>query len=188
MKIKKIINICKKSDVMYLFNLEDEGLQYISNGDALYPLYNLPYFDFESICNTFDIPVNTRNKIVFRYMENLPSYISTNDTYAPEISCEIYSDMSIGDYLPIKTELGLKFIHKQYLAPFENMECIELYLRVNEKDNFKYFVVKQGLILYGIIMSDDTVITENFVNDLGEIYAQAKDILSQRQNEAKKNE
>ncbi len=182
MKVKKIIDICKKSKSMCLIDSKDEDLQYITNGCAVYPLCDLPYFNFDSICNTFDISERAREKITFRTMSEFPSNISTKDTYAGETLCERYSDMSVGKYLPIKTEIGLQFIDKQYLAPFDDMENIELYLRINETDNSIYFAVKQGFMLYGIIFPAD-IISEKFVCNLGEIYIQAKAVLLQQKNE-----
>lgn len=186
MKVKKIIDICKKSKSLALYNLADEDLQYISNGCALYPLWNLPHFNFDSICNTFDISEKKRERISFRSFTELPANICIDDIKAGKTMCEKYPDMSIGNYMPIKTELGLKFIDKQYLTPFDDMENTELYLRISATDKSEYFAVKQGFMLYGIIFPAN-VVSEQFVADLGEIYGQAKAILLQRQSE-KNNE
>lgn len=53
MEIKKIINFCKKRGVLYLF--DGDGCQWISDGIAVYPLFNLPIFDEESILKAYDI-------------------------------------------------------------------------------------------------------------------------------------
>ena len=50
MKIKKLIDLCKKRGCFYLF--EDERVQWLSDGVALYPLYNVPEFDEETLCRT----------------------------------------------------------------------------------------------------------------------------------------
>ena len=47
MKIKKIIDLCKKRGIFRLY--AGESVQWISDGCALYPLYNLPEFDEETL-------------------------------------------------------------------------------------------------------------------------------------------
>ena len=61
MKIKKLIDLCKKRGCFYLF--EDERVQWLSDGVALYPLYNVPEFDEETLCRTFDITEKQQEKI-----------------------------------------------------------------------------------------------------------------------------
>lgn len=36
MKIKKIINLCKASNTILLYNDEENGVQYLSNGHGIY--------------------------------------------------------------------------------------------------------------------------------------------------------
>lgn len=53
MKIKKIIDICKKNGNIIIFEGGKE--QWISDGAAVFPMFNLPQFDEDSLCKTYDI-------------------------------------------------------------------------------------------------------------------------------------
>lgn len=86
MKIKKIIDLCKKRGIFRLY--AGESVQWISDGCALYPLYNLPEFDEETLYRVFDITEKQQDKISFRYELHLPSAICIDDYMQGEALCE----------------------------------------------------------------------------------------------------
>ena len=69
MKIRKIIDICKRSGHIFLFDTERE--QWISDGCAVFPMFNLPRFDENSLYKTYDITDKQANKIIFRHEAEL---------------------------------------------------------------------------------------------------------------------
>lgn len=65
MKIRKIIDICKKNGNIIIFESGKE--QWISDGAAVFPMFNLPQFDEDSLCRTYDITDKQAAKIHFRH-------------------------------------------------------------------------------------------------------------------------
>ena len=70
MKIKKIIDVCKKRKRIHLFYIGQT--QWISDGVAAFPLIGCPEFDKESLCRTFDIAEKTADKIYFELSDHPP--------------------------------------------------------------------------------------------------------------------
>ncbi len=121
MKIKKLIDLCKKRGCFYLF--EDERVQWLSDGVALYPLYNVPEFDEETLCRTFDITEKQQEKIVFRHEMRLPSQYCFDDFTDGEVMCAqspvIINGGSHG-LIACKTSQGVMFLDRKYLVPLED--------------------------------------------------------------------
>lgn len=173
MKIKKIIDLCKKRKQFLLFYDEANNVQWLSDGGAIYPLFNTPTLNNDYICNMYDITDSQRNKILFKSEKELPQHLCFDDTDAAETQTQI-NEMAIvysgKTLLPIETEMGLKFIENQYLMPFAdvNKNDLSLTLRINQSGK-EYFAVKQGLLLYGLI-TPYKVINEDFVDKLHDLY------------------
>lgn len=74
MEIKRIINLCKSSNGLILY--ENEGEQWISDGYALFPLTEMPLFDEETICRTYDISEKKAAKMSIRHEMKLPQNVS----------------------------------------------------------------------------------------------------------------
>lgn len=84
MKIRKIIDICKRSGHIFLFDTERE--QWISDGCAVFPMFNLPRFDENSLYKTYDITDKQANKIIFHHEAELPVSYNFNDVAPGETS------------------------------------------------------------------------------------------------------
>ena len=82
MKIKKIVDLCKKRGYFYLFTTEG-GEQWLSDGVGAYPLGDVPSLDEDTLCVLFDIPEKAREKMVFR-VQQAPSGFCFDDVVPGE--------------------------------------------------------------------------------------------------------
>lgn len=64
MKLKKIEQILKRNKTIILYHGPDD-IQFLSDGTALYPMFNLPELTKESIFTMFDIPEEKASKFLF---------------------------------------------------------------------------------------------------------------------------
>ena len=182
MEVKKIINFCKKSGHLYLFDTDCE--QWISDGYAFFPLFNLPRFDEESILKTYDIPEKKAEKMHIQHDAHLPiSYNFENET-ADEMQCEIGGEI-FGNATAITTSQGMMFINSKYLTPFADATDDMLYIFERKRaDGQTYFAVKIGLWLVALVMPFDCV-NEGFVKRLKNIYEQCEIALFNKQPSSK---
>lgn len=129
MKLKKIEQILKRNKTIILYHGPDD-IQFLSDGTALYPMFNLPELTKESIFTMFDIPEEKASKFLF----------------------EIRALSQSLDLEPLKTSQGIKYINTRYLEPFADIETgYEIYERTRE-DGMLYFAIKSGLILCGVVL------------------------------------
>lgn len=172
MKINSIQQICKGAKRIELYTVEDKNVQWISDGGAFYPLYNLPQLEQENVFTMFDIPEDKQNKIRFEHKFTLPQAMNFEDHANGETLLElggisIYTRGQI--LLPLKTSLGIVYINQKYLAPFKDSKNgVTLHERITP-NGAVYIVAKEGFLLTGIILPLD-VITKGFVDELESIY------------------
>ncbi len=172
MKIASIQQICKSAKKIELFSAPGASVQWISDGGAFYPLYNLPEMEEENVFALFDIPEKKQEKIHFEHKYQLPEALSFADATATETPLE-FGNISIyarGRILaPIKTSLGIIYINEKYLKPFSDAENgVQLYERYTPR-GVVHLAVKEGFLLTGIILPYD-IITKEFVAELETIY------------------
>lgn len=166
MKIKAIEAICKQHKHITLYNTE-RG-QWIGVGSAAYPLNSLPQLTEENLLSMFDIPEDKRSKYYVDKKSELPSAYDFSDSYDGESLLDLYP-LEIcthgGIVTPVVTSLGVIYINKKQLKPFEDIERgVDLYERVNDAGQL-YIAVKQGFTLCGIILPLN-IITEQFTKSL----------------------
>ena len=185
MEIKKIINLCKKSGALRIY--ENEGVQWISDGYALYPLFGLPLFDEESICAAYDISAKKAEKMHITFDLNLPANFDFRDDTAEETQCKRGSPI-FGGLIPITTSHGIEFIQSKYLLPFADHDDNMLYIfERTTAAGATYFAIKDGLMLAGLVMPYDCI-NEGFVNNLKDICEQCEIALVNKQNVAERDE
>ena len=164
--------ICKGAKRIELFSAPSSSVQWISDGGAFYPLYNLPEMREENVFALFDIPEKKQDKIRFEYKSQLPEAICFGDTAEAENVLELgyISICARGRALrPLKTSHGMIYINEKYLKPFADAENgVQLYERYTPGGEV-YIAVKEGFLLTGIILPDD-IVTEDFVEALKVIY------------------
>lgn len=179
----------KKGDI---FVLASDGKWYIKNndfyavrlsdGNAVYPIFELPLLNENYICKLYDINDAQRDKITFIIAKGKPE-IDVNDSTADESLAEMW-DIEIAYngkiLLPISTSEGLMFIDRTYLSPFADMpqQEMSLTLRYNSK-SVPYFAIKFGMIAYGFIAACE-IVDENLVNSLKALYIESDMILKNK--------
>ncbi len=172
MKISAIQQICKGAKRIELFSAPSSPVQWISDGGAFYPLYNLPEMEEENVFTLFDIPEKKQDKIRFEHKRTLPEAIRFTDTADVENALD-FGTISIyarGRVLrPLKTSIGIVYINEKHLKPFADAENgVQLYERYTPSGEV-YLAVKEGFLLTGIILPYD-IVTKEFVDELKAIY------------------
>ena len=182
MKIKKLIDQCKKKGMIWIFEGED-GVQWISDGMGVYPCYDLPRFDEQSICKTYDITEEQKSKIVFRYEMELPKNICFADTDLNEKDCRwgsVLINEGGKDLTPLLTTRGVVFIDTKYIKILDNFT--EFFERITT-DGKIYIAAKNGLLLSGIIAPEENIITEDFVDRLKALCGRCEKTLNEMKDE-----
>ena len=181
MEIKRIINLCKQSGQLGIY--ENEGMQWLTDGYALYPLFNLPLFDEETICATYDISAKKAEKMRITFNLKLPAMFDYRNDIDEETVCKRGLPM-FNDLVPITTTHGIEFIQRKYLKPFSDADDNMLFIFERKTEaGATYFVVKDGLMLVGIILPYDCI-NEEFVSNIKNLYQQCEITLYNKQNNA----
>ena len=152
MKIQKIIDLCKKSGALYI--IDANGVQWVCNGFATYPLVGLPEFTPETLCETFGLSEDAQSKMILKTKtaEEM-SGIDFSDLNGDEEAAEV---LKIGityggaQLLALKCDGGIYFIKGKYLSPFK--EDVELWKR--KTDHNEYFVITTGMLTAGIVLPE----------------------------------
>ena len=165
MKVKKIVDICKKTGILYLYIAE--GMQYISDSKAIYPLYDMPDFSTDTLCKAYDIDDKKAEKMLISTCFGLPEGVCLKDVIDAEEMPEgtkVRLNIHGMELLPLITSHGVEFVNTKYLSPLGNNDEIEFYERTTTKGE-TYFAVKRGLILLCAI-TPEKIVTEDFTEEL----------------------
>lgn len=184
MVVKKIIQQCKRSGVIALYEDEMRRTQWIGDMKSFYPLYKMPQFDEETLCKAYDISEKQAEKIQFAH-SRIPGSINFADVDEGEHVCDplnmtlVYANRQVQPYM---TSQGIKFMDKRYMAAVEDEgeTNLEVYERFT-KEGFMYFAVKVGLQLVAIIFPID-VVTKSFIETLREVYMRSAAMLGSEGN------
>ena len=151
MKIKPIESIIKNKKSIQI-RVEEEGVQWLGDGCAFYPLNGFPKLNEETIFRFLDVPKDKQNK--FTYSEGeFPIGFPLRDNMPGEKllkRSEIRIVANGVKLLPLYTDSGVIFINERYLAPFTDEENgFELYERKGIEQTI--IAVKTGFLLAGLI-------------------------------------
>ncbi len=167
MKIKKIIDLIKKSGILAIYDSKD--CQWLSDGYGIYPASDIPEVNSVTLCAMYDLTAKQVDKLRIIDRIALPTSYNFADTVEEEkIVPECPIEIIVGDkrLVAYATSQGIAFIDKRYLAPFADMD--ETMLRVHERyttDGDLYFAVKNGFMLVGVI-EPAKVINSDFVKSI----------------------
>ena len=176
MKIKKINANCKSRGQLYIYD-HGESTQWISSGAAFYPIFDLPKFDPDTICTTYDITDKQQDKMLIQRYPALPINICFDDYCDSEQQVEP-SRMRIivhgKTLIPVLTSAGIQFINDRLLDPLSDIPSDDLsfFERVTD-DGQIYFAVKQGLMITAVIGTFD-ILTDDFVDEVKSIATQCE--------------
>lgn len=176
MKIKKIIANCKNIGQLYIYDHGDSA-QWISSGDAAYPIFDLPKFDPDTICTAYDITDKQQDKMVIQRLPELPTGICFDDYCESEHQVEPSRMRIIAQgktLMPILTSAGMQFIDDKLLEPLADVpsDDLSLFERITD-DGRMYFAVKQGLMITAVIEPFD-ILTDDFVDEVKSIATQCE--------------
>ncbi len=171
MKLKQIEAILKAEKTIIVS--ETSACQWLGNGAAFYPVYNLPKLTKDNIFTMFDITEEKRDKFYFEDGDDSEQLLERGAIafYAQGRTLE-----------PLKTSQGIAFINTRYLKPFSDIDAgYELYERTTAQGK-PYIAVKSGFMLLGIISPYDLV-NETFINNLDEILKLSRIALFNKQKD-----
>ena len=182
MKIQKIQQLCKAAKRIIIIDDKSHGIQWISDGYCVYPLFNLPRLTRENIFAMFDIPEDKQGSILFEERETLPISMDFSDVADGEqvVSTEPYGISAYGrSFSVINGTEGALLVDSKYLKVFDKDA---VYYERCRKVGSPYIVVKEGMFLAGVVIPfvDKGQIAEWLVN-IGEalIVARENDVAAQ---------
>ena len=188
MKIKSLAAICKRRKNIVLFH-DGSDQQYISDGNAVYPVFGLPELNTDYILTIFDVPEKDRDKYITRET-TLPDGINlSDDDYSERAVISIPISIAYGGtpLRPLKTTGGIVYIDSRYLSPLADMlDVLELYERRTTAGEL-YIAAKAGFLLQAVILPHN-VIEESFVDRLSELAALTEETFSRQRAKAERGE
>ena len=166
MKINKIWALLKQRKAITI--MQGESAQWIGDGYACYPVYNLPRLEERIVQTLLDIKDDAWDKFAF-YEEESVSF-AEEDLFKGQIdlsplAIELnYHGMSL---MPLVGDGMIIFIQTKYLKPFENTLLLTYAYR---KEAGGIIAVNEGLLLSAVIMPVDMTKDKDFEKILSELY------------------
>lgn len=176
MNFDKIKTICKKSKYISLY--DTENCQWLGDNYALYPLYEHPEYNKDTIASVLSLDEKKKNEMIY-LTGDMPSKLDYSDADENDKLCGIFStNLQCMDrtVIPLDTSKGLRFIEAKYIAPFAKSE-FSFYERQTPK-GLIYIVVKVGLIAVALIWPCDSIITPSLIDELNKIADGASETLT----------
>lgn len=180
MKLKQIEKLCKSAGQILLFDEQPpeevdgvrlEPRQWMSDGDAVYPLDGVPYLDQDAVYAIFDIDAKKADKLHVQHNQKLPTWLDFGDFNVSDTHLEpVQFKMSIGsDELTLfrDTDGGLVVIKADYRKPLDNWKECECFKRMSAEGN-AFVTVMSGCVLRAIIGTYR--IGADLVETLGAVY------------------
>ena len=120
MKINKIAGICKRANLIKLYDEPDgSDVQWCGTDAVIYPLYSLPVLDSDTVGPVMSITDKEMKKIVVEH-ESVPDYYDISDNAVGEkllngFLIRIVIGNTIYNAYQRQCESGLLFINSEYL-------------------------------------------------------------------------
>lgn len=158
MKFSKIAMLAKRERTAILITDED-GMQWISTGAAVYKLENMPVLDEDTVLTVMNVSDDAREKWHTSTKEDETGWLNDCVDGDEEITAEdagisiIYN----GNLLtPIYTMDGMIWIDTELLAPTEKKDMDYRKFFVRNVGKHRAIAVKEGMILTAVIMEFNT--------------------------------
>lgn len=175
MRLKQIAAVCaklKRAILCQTFDENEHCEQWIGDGAALYPAFDIPPLDEESVFSVFDIPAEARKKWMVRVDDGNGYPFSLKDSDPSDRLLDGFG-VSVGfggitfEAFKTRDEKPL-FINARYLKPIAHlMDETAFYER--DAGEERVIVAKTGLMVSAIIMPKDPTRDANFVRQLSEL-------------------
>lgn len=172
MKINKIAGICKRANLIKLYDEPDgSDVQWCGTDAVIYPLYSLPVLDSDTVGPVMNFSDKELKNIVVEHVR-IPLRYDVNDTAEgekylgePVFRFLIGSTVYNAYHRPITG--GVLFINADYLKPLLGGEdAPELYLRNGDSFTGEYIAAKQGLMLAAIIEPEINLLSASLINSV----------------------
>lgn len=171
MKINKIAGICKRANLIKLYDEPDgSDVQWCGTDAVIYPLYSLPVLDSDTVGPVMSITDKEMKKIVVEH-ESVPDYYDISDNAVGEkllngSLIRIVIGNTIYNAYQRQCESGLLFINSEYLKPLLGSEDDPiLYLREGGRTG-EYIAAKQGFMLAAIIEPELDILSASLVKNV----------------------
>ncbi len=172
MKIKPIISICKRRNIMELFYDPDRDSQWLSDDIGMYLVDDLPRTTTDQLCSIYDISQKQKDSMVLLDKDELTDILNLDDISDEESPANPYDLRLImnGESLVLfKTVAGVFYINAEYLKPLSNIPDEELFYMVRKFKNGYYLAIKCGMFLKAIVLLN--ACSTRVINMLNEIYS-----------------
>lgn len=153
MIFKNLTALCRQRKRIWMYG-DPEGVQWVSEGNALYPLHGMPGMTGQVLARVFDVPEKGLGKYSIKQEETLPAMFDYGDAAAEaQLRPEPFIFKRYDALLcPVQTSRGLMFYDPELLKPLRDVQdSMEIYERETPKGQ-TYFAVKSGFLLQAIIM------------------------------------
>lgn len=171
MDLNKVINLCKKAKRFVVFR-QNAKTQWLGDDVAAYLITGEPKFTPEYLTASAGLKPQDVENTIFKN-SNFPDALDSSDNTDDEILVGI-SDITInfedGEYTPVFTTKGVRFVKTLYFNPFSN-DDYEIFTRETE-DGVLYFVVKIGMFVSAIIIAEDNHLDTSDVMQISKIAAE----------------
>lgn len=172
MKINKIAGICKRANLIKLYDEPDgSDVQWCGTDAVIYPLYSLPVLDSDTVGPVMNFSDKELKNIVVEHMR-IPLRYDVNDTaegekYIGEPIFRFVIGSNVYNAYQRPGTLGVLLINAEYLKPLLGGEdAPELYLRSGNSFTGGYIAAKQGLMLAAIIEPEQDILSASFVKNV----------------------
>lgn len=161
MILKNLAAMCRKRLFIEMFH-DRNGMQWIGEGHAIYPMVGIPKVNKEQVLFLFDVPEKKRAECFTVDQGNIEDFYDVSDGAADnEVQIMPPAMMTGGNLLtPIMTSQGIAFFNAEYLKPVSDCEDLSLYERYTKSGEL-YLVAKSGMMVEAV------VIPENMSGDRG---------------------
>lgn len=178
MKLQKVARLCKQTGIMRVFFGKDDFVWYISDGIAAYPVHGVQPMAKDALLTMLDFDQKAREKL--HYTESpLIGDIDFSDSVDGEMETEYSRDQELQIAYKYQLVQPLRYnegrmllFDPRRLAPLELSPYRALYVRISSTGQ-PYIAVKDGELLVAVIIPM-AEIPEEFVTEVGSLYADAR--------------
>ena len=153
MIFKNLTALCRQRKRIWMYG-DPEGVQWVSEGNAMYPLHGMPGMTGQVLARVFDVPEKDLGKYSIKQEETLPAMFDYGDAAAEaQLRPEPFIFKRYDALLcPVQTSRGLMFYDPELLKPLRDVqETLNLYERATPQGTV-YFAAKAGFLLQAIIL------------------------------------
>lgn len=172
MKINKIAGLCKRANLIKLYDEPDgSDVQWCGTDAVIYPLYSLPVLDSDNVGPVMNFSDKELKNIVVEHVR-IPLRYDVSDTaegerYIGEPIFRFVIGSNVYNAYQRPGTLGVLFINAAYLKPLLGGEdAPELYLRSGNSFTGGYIAAKQGLMLAAIIEPELDILSASLVKNV----------------------